>query len=275
MNCSTLRNAILALPDPRSVPDPLGAHLAACTACRLWAEQVARLETLLERLPVPPPPADKKSALVASLTGQRPAGPFAERFAPSPAPSSSVPSSARWSRSWVRHATLVGALAAAVLLAWGAWVFLPAPGPKSDQAEATPEHSFLKAVARRNVALARTESPREKFQALVGLTDDLSAEAVALARVASPEDLKDIARWFDRVVREGLIRQAERMPEHALTAAERHAEFAALARKLADTAARTEGAAVEVAPEARAALERIRDSARFGEKKLSELARGK
>ncbi len=270
MNCSTVRNAILALPDPRSVPDPLGEHLAACAACRLWAEQVARLETLLERLPVPPPPTDKKSALVASLTGQRPVESLASPLAPSPARSS-----APWSRFGGRYATLVGALAAAVLLAWGAWLFWPGPGPKSDRTEVTPEHPFLKAIARRNVALARTESPREKFQTLAGLTEDLSAEAVALARVASPEDLKDIARWFDRVVRDGLIRQAERMPEHALTAAERHAEFAALARKLADTAARTEGAAVEVAPEARTALERIRDSARFGEKKLTELARGK
>jgi hypothetical protein len=162
-----------------------------------------------------------------------------------------------------------------VLLAVGAWAFYPKAGPKPELAEASPEHPFLKKISQRNVALARTESPREKFQTLAGLTEDLSAEAVALARVASPDDLKDIARWFDRVVKDGMVRQAERMPEHAMPAAERQAEFAALARKLGETAAQTETATAEVAPEARAALERIRDSARFGQRKMSELAGGK
>src|ERR1044071_8464322 len=68
MNCQAIQNKILALPDPRHVPEPLRAHVLACGACRAWAEQAARLEGLLEQLPVPPAPADRKSALVAELS---------------------------------------------------------------------------------------------------------------------------------------------------------------------------------------------------------------
>ncbi len=105
--------------------------------------------------------------------------------------------------------------------------------------------------------------------------EDLAAEAVTLARIASADDLKEIARWFDRVVKDGLVRQAERIPEHGLTPAERQAIFAELARQLGDTAARTEEATADVPIEAKVALERIRESARFGQRKMSELAGGR
>ncbi len=266
MNCQAVQNTILSLPDPRHIPDPLRKHVVGCAACRVWAEQAARLEGLLERLPVPFAPAGKKAALVEDLIRKpvgEPLGTPARREFGLPL------------RDFLRrNGTLVGGLAAAILVAVGAWALLPMNGPKPEVAEATPDHPFLKKVAQRDVALARTETAAQKLQALGGLTDDLSAEAVALARVASPEDLKDIARWFDRVVKDGLVKQAEKLPEHAMKAAERKAEFTALALKLGETATRAEKATAEVAPEAKPALERIRDSARFGQKKLTELAGG-
>src|SRR6478735_3879252 len=67
MNCQTVQNKILALADPRLVPDPLRSHVAGCAACQAWAQQAARLEGLLEQLPAPSAPADKKTALVDHL----------------------------------------------------------------------------------------------------------------------------------------------------------------------------------------------------------------
>lgn len=261
MTCSSVRQALLALPDPRLIPPSLREHVTDCPVCGHWAATAARLEGLLEQLPVPSPPADRKSALKARLGLDRPA----ER-------------SAGWGMSPLRGGGRVvgwaAGLAAVVLvvLAGGRLVPRRESGPVA--AESTPEHPFLQAVARRGLALARSDSPRDKFRSLAGLTDDLSAEAVALARVAGPDDLKDLARWFERVVKEGLVRQAERLPAHALTPAERHAELTALAGHLAETAARAEAAAADVPPEAQLALGRIRDSARYGERKLRELARG-
>lgn len=261
MTCSSVRQALLALPDPRLLPPSLREHVTSCSVCRHWAVMAARLEGLLERLPVPPPPADQKSALKVRLGLDRPAGRSSGWGVWLP----------RW--SW-RAAGWAAGLAAVVLLVLAGGRLAPRRASGPVVAEGTPEHPFLHAVARRGLALARSDSPRDKFRNLAGLTDDLSAEAVALARVAGPDDLKDLARWFERVVKEGLVRQAERLPAHALTPAERHAELTALAGHLAETAARAEAAAADVPPEAQLALGRIRDSARYGERKLRELARG-
>src|SRR5207253_11489459 len=72
MNCQAVQNKILALPDPRLIPDPLREHVAGCAACQAWARQAARLEALVERLPAPAAPADKKGALIDELTGPAP-----------------------------------------------------------------------------------------------------------------------------------------------------------------------------------------------------------
>ena len=147
MNCQAVQNKILALPDPRHVPDPLRAHVAGCAACRAWAEQAARLEGLLERLPVPPALAGKKTALVEDLTRRPAAEPLAtpaRREAASP-----------WREFLRRNGTLVGGLAAAILVAFGAWRLYPKNDPKPELVKSTPEHPLLKKVVQWDVALAK------------------------------------------------------------------------------------------------------------------------
>ncbi|VTU00671.1 unnamed protein product [Gemmataceae bacterium] len=261
MNCQTVRNKILALPDPRHVPDAFRSHVDACAGCRAWAELAGRLEGLVAQLAAPAGPADKKAALLAKLRTQ-PATVEVAREEPATL------------RAWVKqNATLVGGLAAAVLVAFGAWATIGKNGPKPDLAEKTPRDPFLEKMVQRDVALARAATPAQKLVALGGLADDLSAEARGLARIASPDELKDVARWFDRVVKDGLVPRAKDLTTDAgSTPAERKAQLADLAARLGHAADEVKKASGEVPPDAKPVLERIADTARFGQKKLQDLA---
>ena len=261
MNCQTIQNRILALPDPRQIPDALVAHVAGCAGCRVWAEQAARLEGLLERLPVPPAPADKKSDLIADLARGPVAVPAREPFA--------APSFLQ------RNAALVGGLAAAVAVAVGAWLLFTGNGtPEMIAKDRTPKHPFLEKVVQHDVALAKADSPAKRLDAFGGLAGDISAEARGLARIANADELKDVARWYDRVVKDGMMKQAEILAKSDLTVppAERKSRLEALAGKLAATAGETEKAAGEVPENAKGTLQRIANTARDGEKKLRQLA---
>jgi hypothetical protein len=261
MNCQSIQNRILALPDPRQIPDALLQHVAGCAGCRAWAEQAARLEGLLERLPVPPAPAGKKGDLIADLARgpvAAPArGPFAAPFL-------------------TRNAALVGGLAAAVAVALGAWLLFSGNGntPELARGTPTPKHPFLEKVVRHDVALAKADSPAKRLDVFGGLAGDISAEARGLARIANAEELRDVARWYDRVVKDGMMKQAETLARADLTVppAERKSRLEALAGKLAATADETEKAARDVPENAKGTLQRIANTARDGEKKLRQLA---
>src|SRR3954453_11011406 len=70
MTCQSVQARILALPDPRQLPDAFRAHVAACPDCAAYWKQAARLETLVAALPVPPAPASKKTAFLAALAAE-------------------------------------------------------------------------------------------------------------------------------------------------------------------------------------------------------------
>lgn len=258
MNCQAVQNKILALPDPREVPEPLRAHVAGCGACQAWARQAARLEGLLEHLPVPPAPAGKKAALVEELS--RPAEPVRPAARP----------------FYRRNAALVGGLAAALLVAVAGWrMFGGKNDPRPEVATpGTPEHPLLKKLVQRDVAMAKADTPAKRLQALGGLADDLSAEARGLALVASPQELNDFVIWYGKA-KDGLVAQADRLTNKtafAMTPAERKAQFAALAEKLGETAAAVDRSAGQASPEAKRALQKIADAARDGQTKLTALA---
>jgi hypothetical protein len=260
MNCQTVQNKILALPDPRHIPAALLAHVAECPGCRVWAEQVARLESLLERLPTPTAPSDKKSALIDRLTTGRPLA---------------VPARAPFVTFLQRNATLVGALAASLLVAIGGWWVFSNKEGQTAEVPGTPKNPFLDKVVQRDVALAKADTSAKKLQILGELADDLSGEARALSRIASPEELQDVAKWFDRVVKSGIIKQAEKIGPQAMSPAELKAEFGRLTNKLGTAATEAEKVLGEVPPESKPALQRIVDTARDGQKNLAKIAREK
>jgi hypothetical protein len=169
---------------------------------------------------------------------------------------------------------VIGGLAAAVLVVLGGWSLLTPSGSPPVLTVETPNYPFLKQIVQRNVALANAKKPVDRLQILGGLAEDLSTEARTLARVASPDELWDVAKLFDKV-KDGVVKQAEQMPADTLTLGardERKTQLDALAGKLSDVATKTEKMTGEVPPEAKDALQKIVDSARAGEKKLREMA---
>ncbi len=260
MNCQAVRNEILSLPDPRQLPRVLQSHVAACAGCRVWAEQAARLESVLERLPVSATSEHKKAAFLAQLAQST-----------TPAKPAALPP--QHTEHWFRqNAMLLGGLAAALLVACGWWLF-SGNGNASVAESPAPRDPFLEKIVKRDVALAQADTPAKKLRALGGLAEDISSEARGLARIATPDELKDVARWFDRVVTDGLVRQAEKLPAHAMLPAERVSEFDALASQLATAADEVDRLSVEVPAESKPALQRIADTARDGQRKLRALAR--
>ena len=134
-----------------------------------------------------------------------------------------------------------------------------------------PEDPFLKKIVQRDVSLAKARNPAERLQVLTALADDLSAQARALARVASPDELKDLARWYERVVENGALPQAETIKAKVEKTADDQEAVKTLVFRLGDTAAEAERLMGEVSAEAKPALERIVQAARTGRKKALEV----
>lgn len=265
MNCQAIQNKILMLPDPRVMPDGLREHVAGCAGCQAWAKQAARLEALIEQLPTPLAPADKKDALIETLVR---GGDIITR----PVTPRSQPRESQVLVFLRRNATVIGGLAAAILVAFGIWALFPRP-TKPELAQPLPDDPFLRKIVQRDLALAKANTPTERLQILSALADDLSIQARSLARVASKYELGDLARWYDQVVKSAIVPQAETTPAFVMVPAERAAREAllkSLAEKLNENAAETDKLLNEVPPEAKPALQRMTESAREGQKKLQE-----
>ncbi|HUR55370.1 MAG TPA: hypothetical protein VMZ71_14650 [Gemmataceae bacterium] len=258
MNCQSVQNKILSLTDPRRLPEVLRAHVDECPACVAWYANAVRLERYLEILPAPPAPADKKFALIDELTADGPVIKSVPKIDRRPSPIKG------------RH---VAALAASLLIAVGGWwVFTGGSGPPPVTA-AHPKHPLLDKMVQRNKLLARADTPGKRLVVLGDMADDLNAETKSLARVASPEELNDLAHWFGKVVNKGIVQQAGQMAPHAMTAAEKVALFNQLAGKLSEAGAEVEKVSREAPTASQPALKKIADTARDGQMKLRAMAR--
>jgi hypothetical protein len=270
MNCQVVQNKILAEPDPRLLPERLRLHVAGCEACRAWARQAARLEALVEKLPAPAAPSAKKAALVGKLERGEP---IITRPVTTPA-AARTPRESRFTEFLRNNALIIGSLAAAILVALGAWALFPRNGPKPEMV-VIPDDPFLNKIVERDVALAKATTPEERLKVLSGMADDLSAQARGLARVASPEELRDLAKWYGKVVNDGIVKQADNLPTRIQAPAEeqaRNAALTALTSQLGITAAETDKLLGSVPPESKPALQKIADTAREGQKRI-EIAR--
>jgi hypothetical protein len=270
MNCQAVQNLILSLPDPRELSPALREHVAGCAACQVWAGGAARLETLLEQLPVPPAPGEKKEALIGELMQ---ADPVIQPMAtPATRPSLGLVA-VRFLR---RNATYVGGLAAAVLVAVGAvWLIGGRGSVQQEMVDKTQKHPLLKKLVARDAAMARADTPARKLEVLNDMADDIATDTRGMARIASGDELKQMAGWYEKVVKDGMIPAAKDLqdrPEIPLT--ERSKVLEALAAKLKTDAAEVEKLSQEVPPDAQPALRRIADAAREGEKSLLAQAGG-
>lgn len=262
MNCQAVQNQIIALPDPRELPPALLAHVAGCGACQAWARQAARLEGLLEQLPVPPAPAEKKEALIGDLMQADPV------ILPMAVPATRPSFAAVAGRFLQRNANYVGGLAAAVLVVVGIAWYAGRPTVTPPMAAVPQKHPLLEKMVGRDIALARAETPAKRLEVLGGMADDLAGETRGMARVASPAELKDLARWYDKVVKDGMVRQAKDMPPQAMPAAEKKKLLDGLAAKLDAAAAEADKLSREAPQDAQPTLKRIADTARDGAREL-------
>ena len=258
MRCDAIQNDILNLPDPRQVSGELREHLDACPACHAWWQGVRKLESLVERLPVPASSASRRSEFLAELQGSavildRPLVRTREAF---------------FTRR--RVYTLAG-LAASVAIVLGALSLVRGPGGSTVQAQ-TPPHPFLDRVVQRNIAIAKSSTPADRLSALGLLVDDVHQEARDVARVAPVEDLKTLAGWYDKLVREGLVTQAEKLPN--LDPAAKATLLRDLAGKLGTASEDAERLSAEVPPTAQESIRRMAETARVGQQKLRQLAGG-
>jgi hypothetical protein len=270
MNCQAVQNQILALPDPRELSPALREHVAGCATCQAWARQAARLEALLEQLPVPPAPSDKKELMIGELMQ---ADPVIQPMAvPATRPGLGVVAL----KFLYRNATYVGSLAAAVLVAVG--IYWLVSGPRSGQSEMvqkTQRDPLLEKLVARAAAMARADTPARKLEVLNGMADDLATDTRGMARIASGDELKQMAGRYEKVVKDGIIPTAKDLQNRTeIPLTERAKVLEGMAAKLKTDATEAEKLSQEVPPDAQPALKRIADAAREGEKSLLAQAGG-
>ncbi len=261
MTCQSAQARILALPDPRQLPDAFRAHVDACPDCRAHWAQAARLEALVAALPVPPAPAGKKESLLEDLAADALIFP---KVAPAPRRAWNLPRP---------PAKALAGLAAGLLVAVGVWsavkngkqqpVVLKQPAPR---------HPLLEKIVQRDLALAKAKTANDRLDALAGMAEDLAAEGRGLALVAGADEMRELADWFRQVVSDGVVEQAGRVPPHALTPDQRRAMLERITARLAEAGRAAEQAAKDSPPHAQPALRAIADTARDGQTKLRALA---
>jgi hypothetical protein len=272
MDCQTVQNQILGLPDPRELSPVLRQHVQTCAACQEWARLAARLEGILEQISVPPPPGEKKETMLGELMAADPV------ILTMPAPAQR-PGFGTVALQFLRtNATYVAGLAAAVLIVTGiAWMMWPG-GPGPEMAQKSHKYPLLEKTARRNVELARADTPAKRLDVLFGWADDIATEGRGMAHLASGEELKQVAGWYEDVVKSdrGLVGQTVALQgQPTVPLNEKKQQLESLARKLGDEADRTEKMVGEARQDAQPALKRIAAAAREGKQKLQAAAEGK
>ncbi len=262
MNCQAVQNQIIALPDPRQLSPALLAHVTECGACQAWARQAARLELLLEQLPVPPAPAEKKETMIGDLMQADPV------IQPTAVPATRPSFASVAGRFVQRNASYVGGLAAAVLVVVGIAWYASKPTQVTPPLAEIHKHPLLEKMVKRDIALARAETPAKRLEELGGMAEELAGETRGMARVASPAELNDLARWYEKVVTKGMVPQAKNLPVH-LTQAEKRKVLEPLAAKLETDAVEADKLSREAPQDAQPTLKRIADTARDGARELS------
>jgi hypothetical protein len=248
------------------LPPALREHVAACAGCLEWARKAARLEATLESLPAPVAPEQKKEAMLGDLMQAEPV------IRPLPAFAARPGFGVVAVRFLRRNAAYVGGLAAAVLVAVGIYALLPKKGPEFVAAPPQ-KYPLLDKMVKRDAELARASTAARKLEVLGGMADDISTETRGMARIAPGSDLRQMAGWYEKTVKEGLVKQANNLPV-GMSTAEKSRLLESLAAKLDADAAAAEALSRESPPDAQPALKRVAEAAREGKDSLRAAARG-
>jgi hypothetical protein len=291
MKCRACQNELLVTADPAQPSPEAAEHLAGCPACREWQRQLLRIERNVARIPVAP--SRTKESFIRRLAQ--------DAALPAPPPTLPLPAR-RWPLSAVGAAGLV---AAGLLIACGIFLgnflarSLQSPGP-SEQAGASqkagptsrespaPRKGPAGQTARENKAqpappvaspllarllacdltLAEAKTPHQRFEALASLAEELQGETRALAQEAGAEDLRALARLYEKVVQDGIVAQGRRLP-----AGQRRAILGPIATRLVRTRRDLRELASRSGPGSSGALLQIAAAADAGGQSLRQLLR--
>jgi hypothetical protein len=268
MKCEFVQRRLLALEDPAQVPAEYRAHLARCGICRDWQSQLLLLEGNIPCVPVPP--SRGKARLLRRLIEMtRDKETRVEKAVPTtlmkvPA----VPAVSQAPTLPLSHVLILprraAALAAAVLLfVLGWWIFhsrttgpeLPPTKPVADP--------LLASLVERDMRLATAASPRERIEILADMAQELQDATRFLAQAAASDELDGLARLYEQVVHEGILRQASALP-----AGERRPILNPIADRLSKTARSVERLVPRVPAECGKPLHAIAEAARQGNLRL-------
>jgi hypothetical protein len=257
MNCTAIRNRLLACEQPDFPPPEVREHLADCAECRSLQQRVVQLEQHLVALPVPP--SDGRAAFVLRfLAGEEALRP------PTRLPTPRLTEKAR------RKVALAFALAASLAvfaLGWWSW---PHPEPTSPPGpgRSVSRPSRLELLEKE---LAAIQTPAERVRRLADEAEKLQKEARTYR--ADTERLNEVAHFYVQVVRDHLLEHARQVP-----AAERQMLLPGVAERLRHIESEASRLQTELRAEMAAAAAssfgEIASAARDADRCLLALARG-
>lgn len=254
MNCKTVQRRLLSTSEPARVPSSLWAHLTDCPACRECHQRLVQIERSMADLPVPP--TNAKAELMRRLDAE--------------AASRSWPGSLHRTlrkRRWALLGAAAAATIIATVLAWSSFSpRLPTPGPEA-RLPPGPDPLLVK-LMERHLRLAKANTlPRDRFEALADLADDLHGRSGPLAQANDADNLQVLAELYAKVVRDGVVERARALP----VPDQRSDVLEAVTRRLGRAADETNELAQEEQGDIRAALLAMAAAARQGQEELQKV----
>ncbi|HJZ92545.1 MAG TPA: hypothetical protein VKE40_16840 [Gemmataceae bacterium] len=272
MNCSTVRNRLLALADPAAVPALVTAHFEQCPACQGWHRLLVQVDAAVAAIPVPASDGRAKQNVLSqfrdevSVNGKpvrtaapkpaiKPAAPV------TPAPER-VPVGDRLARFWP-----AGVAAAVLLVGIVLWVSMARKGNEEQPMAAVPD-PLLEKVIQAKVGLDTATTPPARLKVLDQLAADIHEQAQALALV-TPGEMASLAGMYKDVVEGALVEQAR-----LLGADERRTVLPRYIQKLFETEELARQKAADAPVGSDGALQDIARSAGASRTELAKLMRG-
>jgi hypothetical protein len=255
MTCDTIQNRLLAHADPGRVSAEIRAHLEQCLHCQAFAQAAVRLERLLPQIPVPPASETAKAQLLQQILGD----------APIIVPSAAVRAEpTRWERRLVESGwKLTAGLAAAVTFTAVIWWSSGENRPVELAGVPYQRHQLLQKEVAHVAALANANTPPERLAIWADVVTDLRTEAAEVYLVASESEIQSLGKMFNRAVHDGIIRQADRFPEH-VPPVERQAVLSEVVKKLQAAEADADSLAKVAPPQTQPVLRQMAATAREG-----------
>lgn len=274
MTCDVARNRLLALPDPSRPTDDLLPHLADCAACRAVQADAVRLDRLLKHLPVPSS-AERKAAFLAELEADGPVIRSRPVLPSTLAGSGAFKPVTKWLKR-IDWRYVGGGVAAAVVVGLAVLFLWPKPHDIDSPLAEKPRSELLAQMVKHNTALATTATtPDKQVVVYAEYSADLKAEAGRVYKVAERDEMNSLASLYEKVVTDGVVKQAELIDEKRLPPDVRSQALTDAMKKLAAAEKDASDLAADAPPNARPALDRIAKAAKSGRQALSARADGK